>query len=76
MRDEFGRASGAAPDDACGHDDCAFQQERFDSAIAQAEPKVQPHGMADDFRGKTMGLIAVGWGCGAPAATLPQTLGI
>jgi hypothetical protein len=59
-----------------GHDDSAFKQELFDIAKAQAEPKVQPHGVANDFRGKTMVLIAVGWGCGVHAATLPQTLGV
>jgi hypothetical protein len=41
-----------------GHDDAAFKQKLFDIAKAQAEPEVQPDGMADDFYRKAVILIS------------------
>ena len=52
----------AAPlaDGFVGHDDPTFKQQLFHIAKAQAEPKVQPHGVADDLDRKAVILIAVG----------------
>src|SRR5215471_17203887 len=40
-----------------GHDYAAFKEELFHIAEAQAEPKVQPHRMADDLNRKSVILI-------------------
>jgi len=58
------------------HDHSAFQQQLFHITEAQAEPKIQPHGVADDLCRKPMVLIARGWGYGAHAATLSYGLGV
>jgi hypothetical protein len=42
------------------HDYTAFKQEFFNIAEAQAEPKVQPHGVADDLDRETMVLVSGG----------------
>jgi len=57
-------------------DHAAFQQELFYITEAQAEAKIQPHGVADDRCGKTMVLIGNGWGYGAQAATVSHRLGV
>jgi hypothetical protein len=59
-----------------GHDDTTFQQELFDVAEAQAKAKVQPYSVADDLHGKTMVLIASGWGYSAHAATVSYRLDV
>ena len=40
-----------------GDEDCSLCQEIFDIAETQGEPKVQPHGMADDLRRKSISAI-------------------
>ncbi len=44
-----------------GDGDASFSQEFFDFTKAEAESMVEPHGVADNFRGKTMTLIAGCW---------------
>ncbi len=39
------------------HGDAAFGKQLFDFAEAEAEAMVQPHGVADNFRGKTVTLV-------------------
>src|SRR5215813_12142253 len=43
------------------HDHAAFHQQLFPIAEAQAEPKVQPHGVADDVAGNPVILIVTVW---------------
>jgi hypothetical protein len=50
-----------------GHRHSTFWQELYYIPEAEAEAKVQPHGMADDLGGKTMIFRASGWGCGTLA---------
>src|SRR2546428_6116735 len=68
----------AAPfaDSLIGHHHAAFQPQLFDIAKAQAEAKVQPHGVANDLGREAVILIPVGWGWGVHAATLPHSLGV
>jgi hypothetical protein len=40
-----------------GDGDAAFGKQLFDFAEAEAEAMVQPHGVADNFRGKTVTLV-------------------
>ena len=42
------------PDGFVRHHDPAGEQERFDITVAEAEPVVQPHAMADDLGWKPM----------------------
>ncbi len=62
----------AAPlaDRLIGHDDSAFKQELFDIAKTQAEPEVQPYGMADDLCREAVVLIVVGGWWGAHAENM------
>ncbi len=41
-----------------GDGDAAFGQQFFDFTETEAEPMVQPDGMANNFRGKTVTLVA------------------
>jgi hypothetical protein len=52
----------AAPfaDGFIGHDHPTGQQQLFDIAVAETEPVVQPHAMADDPDRKAVILVAVG----------------
>jgi len=43
-----------------GHGYTTFQEQFFDITEAQAEAEIQPHGVADDFNGKTMVLTRLG----------------
>jgi len=47
-----------------------FGEEFFDFTEAEAEPMVEPHGVADDFRRETMALVTELFGIHAPS--LPQ----
>jgi len=52
--------------------DPTFGEEFFDFTKAEAEPMVEPDGMADNFRGKTVTLVA---GCGlvhAAQSSIPE----
>jgi hypothetical protein len=40
-----------------GHDHSAFQQQFFHITKAEAEPKIQPHSVADDLHRKAMVLV-------------------
>jgi len=53
-----------------------FEQELFDISEAEAEAKVQPHGVADDLGRKTVVFTARDWGYVGHAATLSHRLGI
>jgi len=54
-----------APYRFVGHDDPAFSEEFFDFPKAKAEPMVEPHGVTDNGRRKTMALVADLFGCHA-----------
>ena len=50
------------------HRDTAGKQQFFDIAIAEAEPEIEPHRVADDLNRKAMVLIAVaGWWVHTPS---------
>jgi hypothetical protein len=68
----------AAPlaDGLLGHPHASLKQQLLHIAEAQAEPKVQPHGMTEDFHRKAIVLIVVGWGCSIRATTLPYCVGV
>jgi hypothetical protein len=63
------------PNRFIGHTYAAFEQYFFHIAEAQAEAKVQPHGVTGDLNGKAMVLIAVAWGWGVHDATLLPRVG-
>jgi hypothetical protein len=48
-------------DGLVGHDDPTSEQELFHITIAEAKPEIEPDGVADDLRRKTMILVRVGW---------------
>ena len=51
-------------DGLIGYDYATFKEKFFHITEAEAEAKVQPHGMADDFHRKAVILIGVGrWRC-------------
>src|SRR5262245_23200748 len=58
-----------------GDDDSAFQEYLVDVAKAQAEPEVQPHGVADDLDRKAMILIFCGNERCVHAVTLTHWVG-
>src|SRR5262245_47872259 len=66
----------AAPftDGFIGHHHAAFEQELFDITKAQAKPKVQPDGVADDFHGEPVVFIFRGGRQCLHAATLPHSV--
>src|SRR5215813_531859 len=63
------------PNRFIGHAHAAFQQYFFHIAEAEAEAKVQPHRVADDFDRKPVILIFGGGGRCIHAATLPCSKG-
>jgi hypothetical protein len=56
------------------YDDSTFQQHLFLITSAQAEAKIPPHGVANNFPRETVVLIASSWVYGAHAATLSYRL--
>src|SRR5262249_30089965 len=48
------------PDGFVGHDHPAGEQEFFHIAIAEAEPEIEPDGVADDVRWKPVVLVGRG----------------
>jgi hypothetical protein len=58
-----------------GEDDSAFPEYLFDVAKAEAEPKVQPHRVADDLDRKAVILICCGEGWCVHAVTLTHCVG-
>jgi hypothetical protein len=49
-----------------------FGEEFFDFTKAEAEPIVEPHGVADNFRGKAMTLVAGCWLFHAAQSAKPE----
>jgi hypothetical protein len=48
-------------DGRIGDDHSPFEEELFDIARAEAEAKVEPDAVADDFRGKAVVFVWIGW---------------
>jgi len=63
------------PNRFIGYHYAAFEQYFFHIAEAQAEAKVQPHGVADDFDRKPMMLVFRGSGRCVHTATLSHSVG-
>ena len=45
-----------------GHPHTAFEQQLFDIAVAEAEPRGEPHAVADDFGREAIVLVTLGSG--------------
>jgi hypothetical protein len=52
--------------------DATFGKQFFDLSEAEAEPMVEPHGVADDFRGKTVTVVAGCWLCHTAQSAKPE----
>jgi hypothetical protein len=58
------------------YDYTTFQQQLFYITEAEAEAKIQPDGVANDFGRKTVVFVASDWGYASHAATVSHRLGV